>query len=214
MSTPCTIGILNKDYSIDCIYCHNDGYSDYMMNMLATHYNTAELAQSLINLGNLSRVQAKLTPTTKTHSFDHPESGVTIAYTRDRGEDWNNAKPTHYDDIDDFNQSDESKYYTYVFDTKSNQWMHKTVLGSFFVPFDFYKTHNDDIVAPKQPAPKSHNTLSDHINNMPDYANDYEYIVVRNCNADGIWFYGAYHAFDKAIQAAEECHNGIVIAKD
>lgn len=51
------------------------------------------------------------------------------------------------------------------------------------------------------------------IQNMPDYAGEYEYIVVRNCNKDGIWFYGAYHDFTKAVNAASECGNGIVVAQ-
>lgn len=53
----------------------------------------------------------------------------------------------------------------------------------------------------------------DEIKNLPDYAKDYEYVVVRNCGNDGIWFFGAYHDFKKSVQAASECGNGVVIAR-
>lgn len=51
----------------------------------------------------------------------------------------------------------------------------------------------------------------DKINNLPDYASEYEYLVVRNCHEDGIWFYGAYHDFEKACDVALEIGNGVVI---
>ena len=31
-----------------------------------------------------------------------------------------------------------------------------------------------------------------NINNVPYYAKDYKYLVVRDCGKDGLWFYGAY----------------------
>ena len=31
-----------------------------------------------------------------------------------------------------------------------------------------------------------------NINNVPYYAKDYKYWVVRDCGKDGLWFYGAY----------------------
>lgn len=70
------------------------------------------------------------------------------------------------------------------------------------------------IITPFHEPEKPANQLSAHINNMQDYADSYPYIVVRNCDIDGIWFYGAYHDFEKAIHAASECGNGIVIAKE
>ena len=46
------------------------------------------------------------------------------------------------------------------------------------------------------------------INNEPDYANDYEFIVARKCDGE-YWFWGAYENGFKADQAATEI-NGVV----
>ena len=48
------------------------------------------------------------------------------------------------------------------------------------------------------------------INNLPNYAYNYPYIVVTKDN-DGFWFYGAYKTFDKA-QAVADNINGYVVA--
>ena len=39
------------------------------------------------------------------------------------------------------------------------------------------------------------------INNVPEYANEYEYLVVRYVDGEA-WFWGAYHARHDAEQAA------------
>ena len=49
------------------------------------------------------------------------------------------------------------------------------------------------------------------INNMPDYANDYKYVVARIVD-DDLWFWGAYNDYRKAINAAIDT-GGIVVAK-
>lgn len=35
------------------------------------------------------------------------------------------------------------------------------------------------------------------IKNLPDYANDYKYVVAREVDGDW-WFWGAYNVFEKA----------------
>lgn len=47
------------------------------------------------------------------------------------------------------------------------------------------------------------------INNKPAYANDYRYIVVRECDRE-LWFWGAWDELDLASNATEEI-NGIII---
>lgn len=47
------------------------------------------------------------------------------------------------------------------------------------------------------------------INNMPNYAKDYEYIVARRVKG-ALWFWGAYNDRDIANEVAIE-ENGIVI---
>lgn len=47
------------------------------------------------------------------------------------------------------------------------------------------------------------------IKNKPNYANDYRYIVARNCDGE-LWFWGAWNEFELAIDAAREI-GGVVI---
>jgi len=47
------------------------------------------------------------------------------------------------------------------------------------------------------------------IKNMPDYANDYEFVVVRECDGD-LWFWGAYTNGFKAEQVAMGIGGSIV----
>ena len=47
------------------------------------------------------------------------------------------------------------------------------------------------------------------INNMPEYANHYEFVVVREVEGE-LWFYGAYRDGFKAEEVASEIHGAIV----
>lgn len=88
MSTRSRIGIENADGTVSSIYCHNDGYPSGVGNILTSHYTDREKVQALIGLGDISELDERLTPTPGTpHSFDGlRESGVVVAYHRDRGE--------------------------------------------------------------------------------------------------------------------------------
>lgn len=52
-----------------------------------------------------------------------------------------------------------------------------------------------------------------HIKNLPDYAYDYDFIVVRLCD-DDFWFWGAYDTFDKAQNVADDIDGIVVIRMD
>jgi hypothetical protein len=54
MSTRSEIAIENKDKSISSIYCHSDGYLEYNGNILNNHYNSYELASSIIKQSDCS----------------------------------------------------------------------------------------------------------------------------------------------------------------
>ena len=49
------------------------------------------------------------------------------------------------------------------------------------------------------------------INNLPDYASEYPFIVARGEIGD-LWFYGAYETLERADEVARQV-DGIVIAK-
>ena len=48
------------------------------------------------------------------------------------------------------------------------------------------------------------------INNLPDYAQDYRYIVITIVD-DELWFYGAYNDYEKALLVARETSDRMVV---
>lgn len=49
------------------------------------------------------------------------------------------------------------------------------------------------------------------IMNMPAYADEYRYIVARECDGD-LWFYGAYETEDRAYGVARQVR-GVVVER-
>lgn len=100
------------------IYCHNDGYPRYMLNMLQNNYNTFEKVKALIELGDLSAIRSKVKPDDDSfHTFNDPQIDVTIAYNRDRGEDYN---PPYVNETWEKVASNIDHNYIYIF--KDNVW--------------------------------------------------------------------------------------------
>lgn len=126
MSTRSMIGIINTDNTVEAIYCHSDGYLEHMTDMLSHYYETEEKAKELVSLGGLSYLEKKLAPSTRNHSFDHPEPDVTVAYVRDRGEKWEYNKPSHYKSADELFREENWCGYFYLYDTKMKCWTYKT----------------------------------------------------------------------------------------
>lgn len=124
MSTRSYIGILNPDKTIRAVYCHNNGYPDYMGPILIKYHNSKQAAQKIVALGSLSSLQEKLSPETKTHSFDSPENGVTVAYCRDRGED---LEILRYESIENIVRSAERDgiSYIYLYDSNTDKWIYR-----------------------------------------------------------------------------------------
>ena len=126
MATRSMIGIINADNTVEVVYCHSDGYPEYMTDMLSHYYQTEDMAKELVSLGDLSRLKKKLTPSTRDHSFDYPEPDVTVAYVRDRGESWEDNKPTCYESVDELFQKENWCVYFYLYDVKMQCWSYKT----------------------------------------------------------------------------------------
>lgn len=95
MSTHCGIAV-KQDTGYMVVYCHHDGYPEYMLPMLRDNYNTEELAVKLVNFGDASSIREKLEPTTAAHSFNKPEDNVCIFYNRDLKESWFDVSPEYY----------------------------------------------------------------------------------------------------------------------
>lgn len=85
MAARSTIGILNKDGSVNYICCV---YRDNDSEILSTHYNTEAKIRRLLKLGDLFLLEKKLNPSKGTkHSYSTPEKDVCIASCRDRYRD-------------------------------------------------------------------------------------------------------------------------------
>ena len=71
------------------VYVHWDGSPDTRIPLLLNHYNSQELAEKIIGLGAISSLHPVLAPEeTTAHTFDATTFYATIAYHRDRGEDF------------------------------------------------------------------------------------------------------------------------------
>ncbi len=89
--------------------------------MLIDHYNTPEMVDKLLDLGDISVLNKKLDPDPNMpHGFDYKDrqEDVTVAYGRDRGEKETQARVMTLKQLDDpYNWT----VFTYIF-TEDNQW--------------------------------------------------------------------------------------------
>ena len=124
MATRSNIAIVNEDKSISSIYCHWDGYPEYVGKILLNHYTTSDIVNELLNLGNLSQLCEKLY-STDIHTFDKPEEGVCIAYGRERGE--KDQEAIVFEDLGEFEDSASNSWadYQYLFD--NGKWSYRNV---------------------------------------------------------------------------------------
>lgn len=120
MATRSTI-IAKTDVGYSAIYCHSDGYPEWVGRILNEHYLDPNKVMELIALGDLSSLGERVHPI-GTHSFREPESGTTVAYGRDRGEKNTAAKSSSSLQtlINKFKRSDAE--HAYVFD--GTGWTH------------------------------------------------------------------------------------------
>lgn len=116
MGTRSRIGIQLEDGKVKSIYCHFDGYHEGVGQELMDSYTDREKVEKLIALGDISFLCSEVEPTGP-HSFEDPQRGVTVAYHRDRGEDFNPQ------DIDNSAESFfNTSGYTYLFNI-DGVWM-------------------------------------------------------------------------------------------
>ena len=120
MATRSNIGIVNLDKSITGIYCHFDGYPEYVGKMLLNHYNNDDIVNGLMNLGDLSILSENMNPTGP-HSFNNPQKGVCVAYGRDRGEGGTNSRT--FEDLGEYEHFGSGVDYQYLFE--DGKWMYR-----------------------------------------------------------------------------------------
>ena len=146
MSTRSQIAKMLPDGKVNSIYCHSDGYPSHNGELLLNHYNSEEKVDALLALGDLSFLDVNINPMAEaparrnwevdkdpnseggikirernavltTHTFADPQEGVTIAYHRDRGEDFHVGE---YNSLEDFLKAEHWAVYLYLW--KDNKW--------------------------------------------------------------------------------------------
>lgn len=88
MSTNAIIGVAGQKKGV---YSHWDGYPSGVGLTLLRHYSKKRKVKKLLSLGNISALYGKTT-SIKPHSFNKPVDGVTIAYHRDRGDEFSTGE--------------------------------------------------------------------------------------------------------------------------
>jgi hypothetical protein len=141
MATRSRIGIVNEDGTVSSIYCHFDGYVSGVGKKLVENYTNRDKVKELISLGSISSLGERVSPDDplkgyeegkaksilerfnpkEKHSFDNPAPGVTVAYHRDRGEEY--FGPRVNESLDDY-LLDDNEEYGYVF-TLESEWLVK-----------------------------------------------------------------------------------------
>lgn len=121
MSTHAYIGrTIADDHHVEWIYCHNDGYPSHITPLLLQHYNTPEMVDKLMHLGDISCLYRQIAPPKGVqHTFDNPLPDITVSYFRDRNEPWKDNKPK-YGSRTGFMNIDDG--YKYLYDTKNQEW--------------------------------------------------------------------------------------------
>jgi hypothetical protein len=121
MATRSNIGIVNEDGSITGIYCHYDGYPEFVGKMLLNHYNNDDIVNGLMNLGDLSILSENMNPT-EPHSFNNPQKGVCVAYGRDRGDGGSDSRT--FEDLGEYEHFGSGVDYQYLFE--DGKWMYRS----------------------------------------------------------------------------------------
>lgn len=102
MSTNAGVAVRTGE-TFQTIYCHWDGYPEYMLPMLRDNYNSLELANKLISMGDASLIEKNIEPDpAKPHDFDNYQEDVCVFYHRDRGDSWESCRSVCYSKRDLF----------------------------------------------------------------------------------------------------------------
>jgi hypothetical protein len=123
MATRSRIGLMLEDGTIKHSYIHYDGYPTGVGQTLVENYSDVEKVEELLSFGDMSYLAPKITPD-GIHNFENPEQGVTVFYSRDRGETDVDSVITSMDEYRSVKYSSCIDY-LYVF-TNGNWWVYDT----------------------------------------------------------------------------------------
>ncbi len=108
MATRSNIAYKTASGKIRSVYCHWDGYPEHNGEMLRRNYTDQAKVEALVGLGSLSALKPEIGEKhTFDKNYDNPElsqmfDNWTLAYHRDRGEDWAHTAPQTYDNVVDW----------------------------------------------------------------------------------------------------------------
>lgn len=120
MATRSTIAVIHNDGRVSQVYCHWDGYLEGVGRTLIEHYNSLELAEELMTLGDLSVLGTEIG---RQHDFDALSKDigdVCTAYGRDRGETGTEARV--FATVKEYLGNCQSEEYDYLFQT--GEWFY------------------------------------------------------------------------------------------
>lgn len=138
MATRSSIGIELETEEVLSIYCHWDGYPSHNGVILHEFYKDREKVMSLIELGDISTLGPEVSPKEgSNHSYESPDPEVTVAYHRDREEEY--SKPQRFSTAYYFSKGFNQEW-GYLF-TKSGEWMVTRGSGNFKPLADVIGSH-------------------------------------------------------------------------
>ena len=123
MGTRCYIAkqVGANDYRT--IYCQLDGYPSYLGMLLIDHYNTVEMVDKLLDLGDIYALKPKLEPdANQPHDFMNRQKDVTLAFSRDFDEEGFDASIKTLEELEENWEIE----FVYIF-TQDNKWKYFSV---------------------------------------------------------------------------------------
>jgi len=117
MATRGTIAVEHANGTVSQVYSHWDNYPSWNGKLLLDHYNSQELAEALVAVGDISSLAERIVPTGE-HSFNSPEKGVTVFYGRDRGEE--GCETSKHSSFTAYKMSGQAEEFNYIF--RNGKW--------------------------------------------------------------------------------------------
>lgn len=88
---------LRQGETFQTIYCHWNGHPKDMLPVLRENYNSFDLVNRLISMGDASIIEKKIDPDSSLpHTFNNYQDDVCVFYHRDRGDDWFSCRSVCY----------------------------------------------------------------------------------------------------------------------
>ncbi len=138
MSTRSVIAVEDSaTKTVKAIYCHHDGYVlGGVGETLYEYYQDNAKIAALIELGSLSSLGKYVAPADgMKHDFDNPAKDVTVAYHRDRQEEYH--APIEYENAQTLLETAGDEYWAeYAYLWRDGEWL----VGSPFEPKNGFVT--------------------------------------------------------------------------